>query len=98
MLSLIGIGLSVLYAQNAEDRKSPEENFFALFKIVFESAKEVMGKLEKRIQDRRYTKNYGNKKQLLTKLLDAFKENSEWNSYLPDHPAIIKFKSEIINE
>ena len=30
LLSLIGIGLD-LYAQNAEDRKSPEEKLFLLF-------------------------------------------------------------------
>ena len=53
-------------------------------------------KRESKIEDTLKTTEI--KKQLLTKLLDAFKENSEWNSYLPDHPAIIKFKSEIINE
>lgn len=91
---LIVLGLD-LYEQ-IKDKLQTEEGraFSSFYKVAFESAKEpIPAEVDKiPITDVKRAKQ---------ELFRAFKKLDEWNSYLPDHPAIIEFRrliSDILRE
>ena len=98
-ISLIGIVIDI-YSDIKERLKTPEERAFGLLiKVTFQSTQELLNdlkmKLPRDIQSKIDKKI--NKKEMIKRLLDPFLIHSDWDSYLPDHPAISGFKYEILS-
>jgi hypothetical protein len=90
---LIGIGID-MYKQIKDELKTDEERAFgSLIQIVFESAKESLppDSIKKTIAN-------ANTNDIKQELFNTFiKPEEGWNSYLPDHPVIVQFRSHICN-
>jgi hypothetical protein len=81
---LINVGLD-LYKQVKDSLQTDEERaFYSFYKVAFESAKESIP-AEMPITDVKG-------KNIKGELFRTFTKLDEWNSYLPDHPTIKKFR------
>ena len=87
--ALIAIGID-LYGQIRDGLKTEEELAFgSLIKIAFESASESLPTTSAKIS----IKN-AKSENIKNELFNTFiKPEERWNSYLPDHPVIIQFRS-----
>ena len=94
IISLIGIGIEI-YKEIQKDLKTSEEKAFgSLISIAFVSAKIILEEIQSALTDYDIElKNIGNKKELIKKLFETFKDTSDWNNYLPDHPSVKKFRN-----
>jgi hypothetical protein len=82
--ALINLGLEI-YTKVKDDLRTDEElAFYSFYKVAFESAKESIP-AEILITD---VKGKNIKRELFL----TFTKLDEWNSYLPDHPTIKKFR------
>ena len=101
LIALVGIGID-LYQQIKDNLDTPRKKAFAaLLNIAFESAEELLGEINDRFSmtNRSHFERIPRKekKDLMNHLLDTFIKESDWDSYLPDHPAIIGFRSQIVS-
>jgi hypothetical protein len=88
-----------LYEKYKDSKKSPEQKAFAsLLKFVFQITNDLL----KDVKDKEEESNRQNAKfkydwnTMERELFRPFAENSDWNSHLPDHPAVQEFKSKIV--
>jgi hypothetical protein len=89
--SLISIGIGI-YQQLKNDLQTQEERAFgSLIKIAFESAQESLPERDK------IPINNAKSKSIRRELFEAFTNTEGWNSYLPDHPVIVRFRTLICN-
>src|SRR5215208_2598514 len=87
--ALISIGIG-LYEHLKNDFKTKDELAFAsLIKIASESAQESLADSN---SDKLEIKN-AKSKEARKQLFDTFIKTEGWNSYLPDHPVIVQFRS-----
>src|SRR4051794_11946173 len=92
LTSLVSIGLS-LYEKFKDHLTTPEEKAFAsLIRVALESAKEALTEIDKDVGREIKFSNLKTQ-QIIQDLFEAFNQQSDWNSYLPDHPAIVKFRN-----
>jgi hypothetical protein len=97
LISLIGIGLE-LYGKYQDSKKSPEQKAFAsLLEFVFQITTDLLKDVREKEAERTGLSLKYNWNTMHEELLKPFEENSDWNSYLPDHPAVQEFKSRIVN-
>lgn len=81
---LINLGLEI-YTKVKDDLQTDEERaFYSFYKVAFESGKESIP-AEIQITDLKG-------KNIKLELFRTFTKLDEWNSYLPDHPTIKKFR------
>lgn len=87
--ALIAIGIE-LYGQIRDGLKTDEERAFgSLIKIAFEAASESLPANSTKISIKN-AKSENSKSELFNTFI---KPEERWNSYLPDHPVIIQFRS-----
>jgi hypothetical protein len=85
--ALISVGISIYQQIKYDLQKQDERAFGSLIKIAFESAQESLPERDKiPIKDAK-------SENIKRELFDAFINTEGWNSYLPDHPVIVKFRS-----
>jgi uncharacterized protein YjbI with pentapeptide repeats len=98
-ISLIGIVIDI-YSDIKDRLKTPEERAFgSLIRVTFQSTEELLNELKMKLPRDIQSKidEKINKKEMIKRLLDPFLIHSDWDSYLPDHPAISGFKYEILS-
>jgi hypothetical protein len=94
LISLLAISLE-LYERYKNGKQSPEEKAFAsLMSFVFQTTNELLKDLKEK--EGRETKFEYNWKIMQEEIFKPFEENSDWNSYLPGHRAVIEFKHKVI--
>jgi uncharacterized protein YjbI with pentapeptide repeats len=98
LIALVGVGID-LYKEIKENLKTPEEKAFgSLLNVTFGSTHRLLDEIKSKFLKDEHLKltTKNNRKELMTRLLNSFTKASEWNCYLPDHPAIDNFRSEIV--
>ena|SRR5215469_7452299 len=102
LISLAGICLRY-YEKYQQKLKSSEEKAFAsLLKYVLQTTQDLLADVkyteERKAgdQEQGHSKFQNNLKTMQEELLGPFEQSSDWNSYLPSHPAIQKFRTKII--
>jgi uncharacterized protein YjbI with pentapeptide repeats len=93
-IALLGIGITI-YDDIKNSLKTDEQKAFgALLKIAFESASETLVEANRKYFKGAELEGFGKdfKKGIMESLLDSFRETSDWNSYLPEHPTIREFR------
>jgi hypothetical protein len=88
--ALFSIGIDV-YSKVKNDLKTADERAYAsLIQIAFESAKESISTDSNGILVKSDVTNENTKRELFETFIKT--EEEEWNSYLPDHPVIKRFR------
>ncbi len=97
-MSLLGVVIKI-YEKYQEVKKTPEQRAFSsLLKFISQISYDLLKEINYR--EKKNTSEFQvNWNTLEIDFLKPFEDekNSEWNSYLPDHPAILKIRTKIIN-
>jgi len=91
LLSVIEIGSNIWEEIKDKVENQEQRAFKNLLSCIFESARETLTPYFKKDME---AENF-TKEQIKNLLLAPFLEEREWESYLPDHPSIAKFRDNL---
>lgn len=90
LISLADIVVNICDKIKNQQKTQEERAFASLLKVMFQITRDL---LKSEVQHLTLDAGFGKRKDIINHLLSSFKESSEWNSYLPDHPVIINFRN-----
>jgi hypothetical protein len=85
--ALISLGIGLYEHLKNEFKTKDELAFASLIKIASESAQESL------VDSNKIEIKNAKSKETRKQLFDTFIKTEGWNSYLPDHPVIVQFRS-----